>query len=226
MLPLCLHLLQKNVFLESTEPSPPWIHCGIIKYSYHLQDGGIAANDERQTAETFDAMCNSYWKLLVQVFATALRSAKHIRVREDCQSVNTQLMALDNTYQNMVAIRRFPRIQQGGQCQTHRGLGRNRQFLTEIKSHLICRALWNRFFAQQLKNIKTRPQICMIINLLPIQTIIFCSAKEMWFLWSQNLRGGKYISCKNTNNWNALLFASIPLNTPVSVWIFFPPSGW
>lgn len=33
--------------------------------SYHLQDGGVAANDEGQTAEALDAMGDPYRQLLV-----------------------------------------------------------------------------------------------------------------------------------------------------------------
>lgn len=42
---------------------------------HHLQDGGVAAHDERQAAEAFDAVGDPHRKLLVEVFATALRSA-------------------------------------------------------------------------------------------------------------------------------------------------------
>lgn len=42
---------------------------------HHLQDGGVAAHDKRQAAESFDAVGDPHWKLLVEVFATALRSA-------------------------------------------------------------------------------------------------------------------------------------------------------
>lgn len=58
---------------------------GITKHPHHLQDGGVAADDERQTAETFDAMSDPHWKLLVEVFGTALRSAQHGRAREECE---------------------------------------------------------------------------------------------------------------------------------------------
>lgn len=41
--------------------------------SYHLQYGGVTANDEWQTAETLDPMSNSYRKLLVKIPGTALK---------------------------------------------------------------------------------------------------------------------------------------------------------
>lgn len=73
---------------EITQLIPPQTVCGITKYPHHLQDGGVAAHDEGQTAETFDAVSDSHWKLLVEVFATALRSAQHERGREECESVS------------------------------------------------------------------------------------------------------------------------------------------
>lgn len=70
----CASDLQEGVRVgEATQLNPPQTVCGITKYPHHLQDGGVAADDERQTAETFDAMSDSHWKLLVEVFGTALR---------------------------------------------------------------------------------------------------------------------------------------------------------
>lgn len=40
--------------------------------TYHLQNRGVAANNEGQTTETLDAMSDSYRQLLVEVLGTAL----------------------------------------------------------------------------------------------------------------------------------------------------------
>lgn len=52
----------------------------------HLQNGGVAADNEGQATETLDAMGDPYRQLLVEVLGTA---------------------------QDVVSISRFPRIQQG-----------------------------------------------------------------------------------------------------------------
>lgn len=47
--------------------------------SYHLQDGGVAPDDEGQTSEALDAMSDSHRKLLVKVLGTALHTHTHTR---------------------------------------------------------------------------------------------------------------------------------------------------
>lgn len=91
--------------------------------SYHLQNGGVAADDEGQAAEALDAMGDSHGQLLVQVLGAALRSDTNMQDDESDQRAGRWEKANPppavsshcgrSIYQDVVAIRRLPRIQQG-----------------------------------------------------------------------------------------------------------------
>lgn len=102
---------------------------GFSVKTYHLQNGRVATNDEGQAAKTLDAVSDSYRQLFVKVFGTALES-EMIDVRVDrqkktkkyCKCTGQLRQSGCNIYQDVVSVRRLPRIQQGCQGQTHRGL--------------------------------------------------------------------------------------------------------
>lgn len=134
-----------------------------------MQDGGIAADDERQTTETFDAMCNSYGKLLVEIFGTALRSThrgermwkgKHQAGHYPYWTKLTRIWWPSGDFPEYNRVASVRRTEAWEEIDNH-------FWIKLYTSHRICAAWWYRFSAQQqLKNISTH--VCKVNHSMSI----------------------------------------------------------
>lgn len=119
--------------------------------SYHLEDGGVAPNDEGQTAETLDTMGDSHWQLLVQVFGTALRSDEGRKQLSDKDPErNTQSRSVSSlpkcgvhpeTSQNTAASLRWVAPRPKDKTQTYLVLLQEMPHLTHTKATFDCPCL-------------------------------------------------------------------------------------